>query len=376
MDERELDFYWYWFVNIRGIGNVTRKKLLEKFKHPENMYLEKESAFLDILTAKQRKYLMDSRNRERIEESRWRLSQSNIHFIHWESKEYPEKFRQLFDPPYGFYLIGKMPEEHRPILGMVGARNATIYGRKTAEMFARVLAESGIQIISGLAAGIDSASHRGALAGGGYTLGILGGGIDTIYPQENFNLYMEMYERGGVLSEYNMGVANHAGLFPLRNRLISGLSDGIFVLEAGEKSGSFITVDQALEQGKDVFALPGRITDPLSEGCNRLIAQGAYPVQKPEDIIRILEEKRTGVPPGSAVYGHMSNLNITGEPSFRSEEQKNIYHLLDEIIPKSFDMLLRESGYNIGTLQHILFEMELLGWIYQPNQNTYLKIFL
>ena len=195
-----------------------------------------------------------------------------------------------------------------------------------------------------------------------------------------------MYERGGVLSEHNLGTPNHPGLFSARNRLISGISDGIFVLEAsGEKSGTYITVDQALEQGKDVFSLPGRITDPMSAGCNRLIAQGAYPVQCPEDILRVLDEKKKRtfeVSQTILMETVQEKKNLGSEaiglhrkPIFQTEEQKTIYHLLDEVIPKNFDMLLRESGYNIQTLQHILFEMELLGWVYQPNQNSYLKKF-
>ena len=372
MNEKEKKFYWYWFVNICGIGSVTKRKLLERFGHPVYMFHGEEKQFADILTPKQRNNFFNSRNQESLEISLRKLKEKKIHFIHWESEEYPETWRHMIDPPYGVYLIGKMPKPNKRILGMVGARNATIYGRKTAEYFARTLAENGVQIISGLAAGIDAASHRGALAGNGFTLGILGGGIDTIYPRENFNLYMELYERGGVLSEYNIGVPNHPGLFPARNRLISGLAEGIFVLEAGERSGSLITVDQALEQGKDVFALPGRITDPMSVGCNRLIAQGAYPVQRPEDILQILDEK----PERNYSEKQFSEMDIgVKEPLFRSEEQKMVYRLLDEVIPKTFDMLLRESGYNIGTLQHILFEMELLGWVYQPNQNSYLKIF-
>lgn len=386
MNAETRDFFWFWFVNIRGIGGVTRKKLLNCFGHPERIYYGEEIELSGLLNGRQMTCFKKSRNKNNIIASMRKLEQNKIRFIHWESEEYPNALRRIFDPPYGVYLIGKMPEKNRPVLGMVGARNATIYGRKTAEYFAKSLAEHGVQIISGLAAGIDAASHRGALCGEGYTLGILGGGIDTIYPRENFNLYMELYERGGVLSEYNMGVANYPGLFPARNRLISGMSDGIFVLEAGEKSGSFITVDQALEQGKDVFSLPGRITDPMSVGCNRLISQGAYPVQTPEDILQILEGKKNRniliqeqkmTESGGRKDDLSSKIVYQGrEPGFHSPEQKKIYRLLDEIIPKNFDMLLQESGYNIRTLQHILFEMELLGWVYQPNQNVYIKIFL
>ena len=139
-----------------------------------------------------------------------------------------------------------------------------------------------------MAAGVDTSSHLGALDADGYTAGILGGGIDSIYPRENFNLYQKVCKTGGIISEYNVGIPSQKGMFPMRNRIISGMADGVFVVEAGERSGSLITADQGLEQGKDIFALPGRITDRYSQGCNYLISQGATLVRSPEDIAEII----------------------------------------------------------------------------------------
>lgn len=409
--EEDRTFFWYWFVNIPGVGPGTRRKLLERFGHPQAVYMAGEKELADILKKKQCVYLQESRNTHSIARSMQRLQASGTRFLHWESPDYPEKLRQLFDPPYGIYLRGSLPSPDRPSLAMVGARSATPYGIRVAEQFAGELSRRGIQIISGLAAGIDAAGHRGALQAGGYTLGILGGGIDTMYPRANYFLYRQMYEQGGVLSEYNLGIPNSPGLFPIRNRLISAMADGVFVLEAGEKSGSFITIDQALEQGKDVFALPGRISDPLSEGCNRLIAEGAVLVQRPEDIAAPLLEKYENFPAGQRQPRELplSSAAISGEafraPSRKGEsqkgtdpppgaakpgssrtapplgrapqdpEQKKIYELLDEKFPKSFNEILEQSGYNIVKLQYILLEMELSGRIYQSAQNTYLRKF-
>lgn len=374
MEEGKNTFFWYWFVNIPGVGGVARRKLIERFGHPEAVYVAKEEEYSDILNPRQCVYLQRSRNTHKINQSMDKLQKSGAQFVYWESPEYPRKFRQLFDPPYGIYVKGILPAEDRPVLGMVGSRTATPYGQNMARKFAKVLAGQGIQIVSGLAAGIDAASHRGALDAGGYTLGILGGGIDTLYPRENFSLYMEMYKQGGILSEYNLGVPNSPGLFPVRNRLISGISDGVFVLEAGEKSGSFITIDQALEQGKEVFALPGRVSDPLSVGCNRLIAEGAVLVQRPEDIAEILFKK---------YEKYRSKINtkqikfLTGQkdPVFKDPECQKIYEMLDVNHPTSFNELLEKSGYNFVKLQYILLEMELSGLIYQSAQNTYLRKF-
>ena len=379
LDWTEEDYYWYWFVNIPGVGDVSRKRLMERFGHPRNVYASGEGGLKGLLTQKQTEYLRGSRNTHDIKSGADRLSEEGIRFIHWESPEYPSGFRRLFDPPLGLYLRGTLPPPDMPLLAMVGSRTATPYGIKAAEDFARAFAGQGIGIISGLAAGIDAAGHRGALAGGGYTLGILGGGIDTVYPRVNFNLYMEMYRHGGVLSEYNMGVPNTPGLFPRRNRLISAVSQGVFVLEAGEKSGSLITVDQALEQGKDVYVLPGRITDPLSAGCNRLIAEGGILVQRPEDVTEILLSDRRYMDTGTETGFHKNEeVRIRNmddrDPCFpQLPEQGKVYELLDEKDPVSFNEILEKTGYTMGKLQRILLEMELSQWICQPSQNNYLK---
>ena len=370
--EDKNTFFWYWFVNIPGVGSISRKKLLERFQHPRVIYYTKEQEYRDILTKRQCVYFRESRNKHKITLSMQKLQSFGVHFLHWESPEYPYQFRQLFDPPYGIYVKGRLPSKQYPILGMVGSRVATHYGLQMAQRFAREFAQQKIQIVSGLAAGIDAASHRGALESGGYTLGILGGGIDTMYPRDNFSLYMQMYERGGVLSEYNIGIANSPGLFPVRNRLISGIADAVFVLEAGEKSGSFITVDQALEQGKEVFAMPGRISDPLSAGCNRLIGDGAILVQQPADVIDVLLKKYKNNWSKERKASDVFSTE-THTPIFQNPEWQAIYELLDEKNPMSFNEILEKSGYNFVKLQYILLEMELSQQIFQSTQNMYLK---
>ncbi len=363
MKNQENSLFWYWFVNISGIGRISQKKILERFGHPEAFFTASENDCRDILTKKQRTGLSASKDMDRVRASLHELESTQTLFVHWESPAYPERLRHLYDPPYGLYVRGRLPDEDAVTLAMIGARAATRYGIEMAESFAKVLVRQGVQIVSGLAAGVDSAGHRGALMGGGYTLGILGGGIDTMYPRENFNLYRAMYERGGVMSEYNRGVLNQPGLFPERNRLISGMSDGIFVLEAGKKSGTLITVDQALEQGKDVFALPGRITDPLSAGCNALIADGARPVTGPDDILEVLTSSGSG----SLLFAERKKA-----PPLK-EEHAILYALLDEKEPKSFNELLLQSGLAMPKLQQALLEMELAGILRQEAQNTYLK---
>ncbi len=353
-----------------------QKKLLDIFSHPGKVYSAGREELLPVLTKKQRENLIHSKNSKQIDYEIKTLEKKGIHFMHRESSEYPERLLQIYDPPSVLYYIGRLPDFSFPLLAMVGARQATIYGRNMAERFAFVLAEQGVQIISGLAAGVDAASHRGALEGSGYTVGVLGGGIDTIYPRENYHLYQKLYQGGCVISEYNLGIPNQKGLFPLRNRIISGLSDGVFVVEAGIKSGSLITADQGLEQGKDIFALPGRITDRLSQGCNRLISQGAILVREPQDILEILpdipdqkKKEASALNPmtGTKMIGTGRKTEITLE-----ENQRRLYDLLDEIHPLSFNELLEKSGLPLEKLQHILLELEMENLIIQPQQNIYL----
>lgn len=370
---QENDFYWYWFTNISGIGIKTQKNLLEYFIHPSNVYNASENEVKKLLTPKQGEVFSISKNEKKIEDSIHKLRERGICFFHRESQEYPERLAQLYDSPNLLYYIGRLPDFSRPVLAMVGSRRATIYGRKMAREFAQNLARQGIQIVSGMAAGVDAASHMGALDGGGYTLGVLGGGIDTIYPVENFNLYQRVYETGGVISEYNIGIMPKKGTFPMRNRIISGISDGVFVTEAGKRSGSLITADQGLEQGKDIFALPGRITDSLSQGCNYLISQGAILVRSPEDIVEVIAKEEKIVNKKEEKTINIKISNACGENFFENKKEEKIYFLMDEIHPVTFEFLLKNSGFSPFELQHILMKFELKNIIYQIEQNVYLR---
>ena len=373
MRKNENDFYWYWFANIPGIGIQSQKKLLNYFGHPSKIYAAKENEFKQLLSTKQRQTLFSSKNEQALLTSAQRLKKQNIHFIHRESKKYPNRLLQIYNPPIALYYIGRFPDFSKPVLAIVGARKATMYGRTMARKFASYLAKRGVQIISGLASGIDSYSHMGALDVSGYTAGVLGGGIDTIYPKENYNLYQRLYAEGGVISEYNIGITNQKGLFPMRNRIISGISDGIFIVEAGEKSGSLITADQGLEQGKDIFALPGRITDRLSFGCNQLINQGAVLVRTPDDIMEVIKKDGNMGNLSSSSCANVENFHILEKNFFEKEEEKKIFALLDEIHPVTFDFLLKNSGLSMLELQHILMKFELKNIIYQIEQNVYLR---
>lgn len=359
-------FFWYWLSNIKGLGVKGIQSLLDKYGSPERIYYADEKEIMKQGTRINIDDLMQSKKEQNVISSLTSLYQDGFQFIHWDSEAYPEKLRTIYDPPYALYLKGKMPDPSKPCLAMVGSRKATCYGIEIAKQFSSILSKEGIQIISGLAEGIDAASHKGALSVNGYTMGVLGGGIDTNYPLVNYQLYMEMYEKGGVISEYNRGVKVNPGMFPMRNRIISGLSDGVFVLEAAWKSGSFITADRALEQGREIFALPGRITDPMSEGCNNLISLGATIVRKPEDILDVLYD--------SIQYQRPKrNQSNVGSSKDYSGKVKKILDVLDEKTPMGFEKILHLTKLTTDELIEELFLLEVTGEIIQIQQNQYVK---
>ncbi|MDE5863204.1 MAG: DNA-processing protein DprA, partial [Lachnospiraceae bacterium] len=238
------DYYWYWFNNIPGIGRITCHKMLDIFGSPEKLYHAEEREIIKFLNRiPQREGFSISKDKKQILSSYQRLGEKGISFIHPESKEYPERLRNIPDAPVGLYVKGKLPSERQKAVAIIGTRQCTRYGSEMARFFGRELARCGVSIISGLARGIDGMAHCGALEAEGYTMGVLGCGIDVVYPRENYRMFLQMEEKGGILSENNIGIKPSAGLFPERNRLIAGLADGVLVVEAMEKSGTFITVD-------------------------------------------------------------------------------------------------------------------------------------
>lgn len=288
----EHDMYWYWLHEAPGVTRATKWKMLDYFSTPEEIFY----AAADMLKPFFSRDLsfdkfIKSRDEDRMYKEYNLISQKRISFVHTESERFPKRIHTIPDPPLALYLKGCLPQENEISIAIIGARDCTRYGSEMAKFFGRELGKVGIQVISGLARGIDGMAHTGALDAQAYTLGVLGCGINVVYPEENYELFMKMEECGGIVSESGLDVKPHMGLFPQRNRLISGFADGILVVEAMEKSGTFITVDQGLEQGKEIFALPGRNIDVKSRGCNNLIKMGAHIVTEVSDILEIVCSK-------------------------------------------------------------------------------------
>lgn len=294
------------------------------------------------------------------------LSVSGCRFLIRGDAEFPEVFRTLYDCPIGLFVRGRLPDPGLSAAAIVGARRCTPYGRNAAERFGRELAEHGVAVISGMAEGIDAAGQWGALRAGGLSVAVLGSGIDVCYPRANRGLYERLAEEGGILSEYGPGEAGLPFHFPVRNRLISALSQVVLVMEAREKSGSLITVDRALEQGRDVLALPGRVGDPLSAGCNHLIRQGAGILTCVEDVCEALHlEERKPRQESAKTPEEM-------RPTKLSEDAQQVYELL-AAEPVHQDALAAQLGWPLPRILEILWELEAQGLCRAASSGTYLR---
>ena len=270
---------------------------------------------------------------------------------------FPERFREIPESPGCIYLKGRLPDPVEMTVGIIGARDGTEYGKMVARTLAKELSEYGISIISGMAYGIDTAAHEGALLGGGKTYAVLGCGVDICYPAINKKLYSKIQEEGGIISEYPEGSPPLPHHFVARNRLIAGLSDVLIVVEAKERSGTFITVDRALEQGKQVFVVPGRITDPLSRGCNKLLMEGASLCLSKEDIL--------------SCFSIEAGKDNEKKPNLKGEE-KRIYNALD-LEGKHIDALYKELGIPLQSLYSVLVKMEIEGYCESFSSSYYRK---
>ncbi|HJB47724.1 MAG TPA: DNA-processing protein DprA [Candidatus Mediterraneibacter surreyensis] len=358
--------YEYWMACIRGIPVYKKIRLRECMKNAEAIYYIEETQLKKIkfLNENERNKIMQAKKDNGFLEEYERMREKSIRFVPYFSEEYPKRLKEIPDFPYAIYVKGRLPEEERKNVAVIGARRCTPYGEKYAIDFARALAECGVGIISGMARGIDGMGHRGALLAEGKTFAVLGSGVDVCYPREHIGLYMDILEQGGgILSEQPPGTAPLPRNFPARNRIISGLSDAVLVLEAGEKSGSLITVDMALEQGRDVYALPGPVNSTLSCGCNRLIRQGAGLLLSPDSLV---EEWGLHKILGS----NEGEKKIKNEKTLESTE-KLVYSCLG-LYPKDLDQLVRETKLNIKEVLDKLISLELQGLIREISKNHYI----
>lgn len=279
----------YWLHKVEKIGNAGKVKLLDTYGTPEEIYRAEEKSLKTMLDGEQVFSILQAKKPDIYREYE-EMSEQGIIFFPFYHPAFPKHLASIPDKPFGIYVKGQLPDDAGRSVAIVGARNCSEYGRYVAETFAKELAQEGVQIISGMAKGIDGIAQNAALEAGGDTYGVLGCGVDICYPSAHRELYENICKNGGILSTYPPGTKPLPMYFPPRNRIISGLADAVLVVEARQKSGTLITVDMALEQGREVYVVPGRITDRLSDGCNRLLLQGAGAALAPGQLFQELSE--------------------------------------------------------------------------------------
>lgn len=355
----------YWLacmVNLIGAGKI--QNLLNICGSAEEISALKKETLMELAVIREELAgrMIEAKSAINWEREKEMLIRKHIRFITIDDTEYPERLRFLPDAPYGLFVKGMLPAEDKKTVAIVGARQCSEYGREIAGRLGEVLAEQGVEVVSGMAKGIDSAGHFGALRRNANTYAVLGCGTDVCYPPGNRMLYEKIARSGGIISEYPPGTQPLPRNFPLRNRIISGLCDILIVVEAKEKSGSLISADAALEQGKDVYAVPGRLDDALSAGCNRLIKQGAGIIISPEDFMKDL--------------GFLSNRKKGRQKKSKNllEKEEMLLYSVLSLQPRNINEIINATGLDASHCICLLAKMEEKGYIRETFQNYYIRV--
>ncbi len=357
--------YEFWMANLMPyIGGKTAEYLHQICGSAQEFYELKEDSMEKIpgLPKKWIPYVVASKKRFSLE-SYDRFLEQGYSFYTKEMKTFPKRLQYVDGGPFYLFVKGKLPEEERRAVAIVGARGCSNYGKAMAKNLGKLLSDAGVEVISGLAAGIDAHGHLGALQGRGNTYGVLGCGVDICYPNSSRPIFSEIPNRGGLISEFPNQTKPKTMYFPMRNRIISGLSDYVVVVEARRKSGSLITADFALEQGKEIYAFPGRIIDELSGGTNHLIEQGAGVITSFDSFFKMLNltsEKCTSI--------SKKNKNSL------EKEESMVYSNLD-LLPKSLEEIMQTTNLEIQKISEALLMLQNKGMAEETFKNYYRRTF-
>lgn len=346
---------WLALYLIPGLGASSCKRLIDCFGGPRHV-LEADIQELFKVPGIRKtaaSEIIKNPAYEKAEQEIKQAQKENITIIAWDDPAYPPLLRNIHNQPVLLYVNGSPEHLHSPAVAIVGARAATSYGQRIAENMACQLAQRGVTLVSGLALGVDTAAHKGALNGCGKTIAVLGCGVDVVYPYQNRKLFERISEDGVLVSEYPLGTKPEGFRFPARNRIISGLSLGVLVVEAAKRSGSLITAQLALEQGREVFAVPGMVDSAKSEGSHRLLQEGAKLVHSVDDILEELpigcSPVQSAGPDSTETKGHIQGM---------SEEEKHLFSFLD-VYPKTIDDIIQISGLSAPKVSELLLTLEI-----------------
>ncbi len=358
-----MELYWEWFCSIPGVYRTQREILLHCFHTPKGVWeaSEKEMLFLRDRGCRWIQKVIEYKKKSSPENTAHTRMEQRIEFISQEQEGYPARLKSLRDRPYGLFYRGSLPPENTRSVAIVGARMCTPGGKAMAEAIAREVIRAQGVVVSGAAYGIDGAAQWAALEEGGASYGVLGSGVDICYPASHRLLFARLEQEGGLISEFPAGTKAMPTHFPMRNRIISGLADVVVVVEARKKSGSLITAEFALDQGRPIYAVPGRPDDDLSYGCNELISQGAGLIQSPETFAEV-------VFPGYKKQKRKGSANITLAPA-----EKLVYSRFG-LHGKSLWELEENTALSLSDLCDCLLSLEMKGLIRETEQNFYVKV--
>lgn len=362
MAPNEPKLYWIGFNLVKGIGAVRFRSLLDSFGNAGTAWNASVDALRAAgLSAKLVENLCQIRSQVDLEQVWNRIQAQNICVLTWEDEDYPRRLKEIDQPPPVLYLRGELRLEDEWAVAIVGTRRITAYGRQVTEEVSSTLARNGVTVVSGLARGVDAVAHQAAIQAGGRTLAVLGSGVDRIYPPENQRLAEQILSQGAVISDYPLGTPPEGTNFPPRNRIISGLSLAVIVIEANLDSGAMITASFAAEQGRELFAVPGSILAPQSKGTNQLIRDGARPLLAPQDVLELLnlqqatsQQSARQILPGDAV-------------------EARLYQVLGSE-PLHVDDIRTQTGMSIEKVSSTLALMELKGMVRQVGGMNYVRV--
>lgn len=364
MEER---LWWLALSLVPGVGRISFKRLIDEFGSPEEVFNASLSD-LELVQGirKEAASAIKSFDRDReLDRELALIRENSVNLLTLEDKEYPDQLREIFDPPSLLYVKGQIRKEDEHSVAIVGTRHPTRYGKLTAERLACELGALGVTVVSGMARGIDTFSHEGALSAGGRTIAVFGSGLDVVYPPENREIMEKIIDNGAIISEFPMGTRPDKQNFPVRNRIISGLSLGTVVVEAASKSGSLITARLALEQGREVFAVPGNIASDKSRGTNNLLKLGAKLVEGVDDIIEELkplidslsEERHDDTKKAE-------NSGVSSAGARFTKEEKEVFSLVSKE-GDHIDSIIQGSEVPPSKTVSILAKLELMGLVKQ-----------
>ncbi len=349
---------WIALRLVRGVGNVTYRQLLDRFTSPREILRTSPAMLTEAgISARIAQAIVAFDQWKEVESELEQLARVNARLVTQTDAEYPERLRQIHDPPPFLYTRGDFVSQDDLAIAIVGARTASTYGRKMARELAHELAGCGVCVVSGLARGIDSEAHQAALEAGGRTIAVLGSGLDVVYPREHIALAERIAENGAVVSEFSFGSQPEAGNFPYRNRVISGISLGTVVVEATEKSGSLITAQCALDQNREVFAVPGPVTASRSRGPHRLIKDGAKLVESIDDIL-------SEIAPALARTDRVEKNETSAPVVLLEPDEERVFQLFPEEAVH-VDTLITGSGLEPARVLEVLLGLELKGIVTQ-----------